>query len=365
MRILILISSLSGGGAERVTARLANALAERHEVFLIPFSKSERTFPLDPRVKLIDRTLYDLRQKDGFFKTYYRKVRTALRMYGVLKQFRSRVRVDTSLSLLLTPNIYNILVRGGGRRILCERNNPAVKGFWFFFATKLVYHFGDVIVFQSETVRKMFPAIVRKRSVVLPNPIDVSCRASGEPEKIVVSAGRIKTQKDHETLIRAFAIFHERHPDWRLELYGEGPLKSDLVSLSRELGIGKAVRFMGYHEDLHERIASAGMFVLPSLFEGQPNVLLEAMMIGLPCVTTDFPSARELLGDSGSALVVPVGDEQAMADAMGRIAGEPTLGRELAERAVRFTKKFETNRVVQQWESVLFPEKQNSEQKKT
>lgn len=362
MKILILISSLSGGGAERVAVRLANALAEDHKVYIMPFSKSGKTFPIDPRIQVVDHTLYDLRQGGGFLNRTFRKVRTAVHMYGVLKRFRSRVRVDTSLSLLLTPNIYNVSVRGGGRRILCERNNPTVKGFWFFFVTKLVYRRGDVIVFQSETVQKMFSAKVRRKSVILPNPVAVSCRASGTPEKAIVTAGRLKVQKDHETLIRAFAVFHETHPDWRLKLYGKGPLKEKLISLSEELGVGKAVRFMGYRDDLHERISSAGMLVLSSRFEGQPNVLLEAMMIGLPCVTTDFLGVRELLGDSGSALIVPVGDRQAMADAMGRVADEPALRRELVGKAGTFVKKFEADKVIQQWKGVLFPEEHIPEQ---
>ena len=354
MRLLILISSLSGGGAERVAVRLANEMAKRHDVFIMPFSKSAETFPIDPRVTVVDETLYDLRESRGFFRKYYCKWRSAVHMYGVLRHFRSTHKIDTTLSLLLTPNLFNVFTGGGGRKILCERNNPRLKGRAFFMVTRFAYHFGDLIVFQSETVRDMFPEAVRRRSVILPNPVSVTCRSEGPREKTVVSAGRFKKQKDHGTLIRAFRLFYEKHPDWHLDLYGKGPLQGELKALTEELGLTEAIRFKGYRDDIHEQIRSAGMFVLSSRFEGQPNALLEAMMIGLPCVTSAYPGLEEFLKDSGSALTVPVGDVRSMAEAMGRIADEPGLADDLVSRAKAFTEPFETETVIPKWESVLF-----------
>ena len=95
------------------------------------------------------------------------------------------------------------------------------------------------------------------------------------------------------------------------------------------------------------------MFVLSSDFEGMPNALLEAMMMGIPCVSTSFEGAEELFGDSDGCLFVPVGDETALSDAMGRLAVDEKLRKSLSERASRFADRFSTEKVIPLWEKEL------------
>ena len=106
-------------------------------------------------------------------------------------------------------------------------------------------------------------------------------------------------------------------------------------------------------ERIHESIRDAEMFVLSSDFEGMPNALLEAMMMGLPCVTTAFEGAGELFGDSDSCLMVPVGDERAMAEAMAKLDDEPHFRDSLSNRGRMFAERFSTEKVIPLWEKEL------------
>ena len=109
----------------------------------------------------------------------------------------------------------------------------------------------------------------------------------------------------------------------------------------------------GFVGNIHEAIKDAEMFVLSSDYEGLPNALLEAMMMGLPCVTTSFESAEELFGDSDSCLMVPVGDETALSDAMSRMAEDERLREALSTKASKFTERFSMERVIPLWEKEL------------
>ncbi|KRF23264.1 glycosyltransferase [Phycicoccus sp. Soil803] len=107
-----------------------------------------------------------------------------------------------------------------------------------------------------------------------------------------VTAGRLSPEKNHERLIRAFDIVHRQEPNTRLVIMGSGPLERSLVSLTKELGLSRAVKFTGQVGNPYAVMAQSDCFVLSSDYEGQPMVLLEALTLRLPIVTTRFPSVR-------------------------------------------------------------------------
>ena len=349
MKVLILISSLEGGGSERIATRVASALAESHEVHIMPFSVAKHPYPLSRKVRIDSAGLFDLREKSILS---FRFVISVIYGYFYLSIIRLRFRPDVTLSFLKKVNLLNAFAFGGGKKIMSERNNPRRKGARHFRTACFAYRFADKVIFQSETVKGMFPDSIQKKGVVLPNPVAVTCKAVGGSHKIVTS-GRLKGQKNHSLLIKAFALFLKNHPDYSLHIFGKGPLEMELKLLSSELSLDGSVFFEGYVEKIHEAISDAEMFVLPSDYEGMPNALLEAMMMGLPCVTTSFEGAEELLGDSGCCLRVPIGDKVALADAMSRIADDPNLRSSLSQKGIMFSGRFTVDRVIPLWEKGL------------
>jgi glycosyltransferase involved in cell wall biosynthesis len=125
----------------------------------------------------------------------------------------------------------------------------------------------------------------------------------GSTRKTFVTVGRLSEEKNHARLLDAFAEVHRAHPDTQLVIVGSGPLGGALQHRARTLGISAAVIFAGHQSNPHAIMAASDCFVLSSDYEGQPMVLLEALMVGLPIVTVAFGSVADSVPD-GSALVV-------------------------------------------------------------
>ena len=195
----------------------------------------------------------------------------------------------------------------------------------------------------------MFSERVRRKSVIIHNPVDVRVRAEEKPKKRIVTAGRLNSQKNHEMLIRAFRIFHETHPEYTLTVYGEGELRKKLERLIEKLSLKGSVFLPGFKNGLHEEMKDAGMFVLSSDFEGLSNALMEAMMMGLAVITTDCTGSDELVEDGRDGLVVKRGDVMMMADAMARLADDEKLRKSMAEAAFKRAADFRLNRIVMKW----------------
>ena len=350
MKIIILTNVLSHGGAQRVAVTLANALSARHEVYMMTFSH-ESSYTLSDRVKFITIGYGKMRRRGllGPLTTTLARARGWL----YFSRFRLRERPDVTLSFLHGADLLNLLSpSGGGKRIMSERNNPRGKDKGYFREARFAFRFADKVVFQSETVMNMYPADIRRKGVVIPNPVSVTCKAVGSSKRIV-TCGRIHSQKNHRLLIKAFSAFLPDHPEYTLHIYGEGELQKETEAFIASLSLQDKVFIERFKKDIHKYIADAGMFVLSSDYEGMPNALIEAMMMGIPCITTAFEGVEEFIGETGACLTTPVGDETALAKAMCEVADDGELRRTLASRGEALADKYSVENIVSLWEKEL------------
>ena len=208
------------------------------------------------------------------------------------------------------------------------------------------------------------PGMARDRIHTIHNPVvsaDLDRKARASPNHpwfddrrcpVILAIGRMKKVKDFPTLLRAFAGLLVRRPA-RLIVLGEGRLRPRLLSLARELGIAEQVAFPGFRENPYAFLAKADLFVLSSRHEALPTVLIEAMACGCPVVSTDCPSGpREILEDGRLGPLVPVGDADALAEAMARVLDAPPSRDLLRERASFFS----VERAVERYERLLLGE---------
>lgn len=348
--LVLVNSSLTGGGSERAMTLLANALARRgHRVTMLLVRRKARTYQLDESVDLIE-----LDNNGPRWLKLWRRLR------DIRAQVR-RVKPDAVVAFMWDINVTTLLATLGlgTAVIVSERNMPnaGIRPRWSRLAESVTYRAAHRIVYQTEQARTTCPSHAAARSVVIPNMIQVlDVTADGTAgTSTIVAAGRLTRQKNHALLVRAFARFADAHPGWTLRIFGQGPLQGELEDLARSLGVADLVEFPGYVSDLPDQVRSAGMFVLSSDFEGIPNALAEAMAVGTPVVSTDCPVGGPalLIDQQVTGLLVPVGDEHALAAAMSTIADDPARAQAMARAAQQSVARFAPDVLVAQWERLV------------
>lgn len=365
MKILFFVSSMHAGGAERVAATLASAWARRGEdVTLVPSytKKGSLFYRLDPGVKLIW-----LADRMGWLG---RTKLASIRKWFAMRRLIRETRPDVIISFLTNVNVMVLLSARGLNvpTIVCERTNPAVStsaGKALTWLRKHTYPWASLVTVQAsdsvEAFQKMVPTIARM--AVIPNPLPpelagpLTARPVAQPgqRRRLVAMGRLVPIKRFASLIQVFAILADEFPDWDLYIWGDGPLRESLVQQTQDAGLDERVLLPGRTSAPWEELAQGDVFVLTSEVEGFPNVLLEAMALGLACVTVDCPSGpREMSCDGEDALLVPLGDQQGLAHALRQLMADPVLRDVLGKHAaVSVRDRYELQEVLHQWDMLI------------
>ena len=347
--ILIFVPSLGGGGAERVACRLATELSRRHQVYLIYYVQEEKTYYVSPTVHKIEFSIPFRKRIPAMLRRWYGIICKTVAVTWVQYKYK----IDTSISFMDEMNLVNVLTRGSCRKIISDRNDPAHKSEVSLKDSLFAHRHADYAVFQTHRVQSIYGEFVQKKSCIIPNPTEVGCLVSSHSEKKIVTVGRLHKQKNQKMLIAAFALFHKTHPVYHLHIYGEGELSNELHQAAEYSGVKDSVHFEGFKEDVHAAIADAEMFVLSSDYEGLPNALMEAMMMGHACISTSCAGAEELIEEGKNGLLVPVGDEDALCKAMCRLSKNPELREQLGQAAAVTAQAWKTERVARLWERIL------------
>ena len=339
-RVLIMIPSLARGGAQRVVLRLTDSLAEKCSIYVLIEQEKENIYQLSSRTETL------------FLPHFYHDISRLLSAHYV-RILKKKYHIDVSLSLLFSMNWRNVFSKGKEKVIVSERNNPKIAHQKTYRMTHLVNALADHVVFQTKEVQSFYCRSTQAHSSILPNPVSVSCLASAERKPRIVNPARLHENKNQTMLIRAFALFLPAHPEYTLTIYGEGELQEELKALISNLNLeGKAF----IHEnvaDIHEQIADAGMFVLSSNAEGMPNALLEAMMMGLPCISTACTGAKEVIQNGVNGLLTEVGNTEELAAAMAWMADHPEQAEIMRHNAMKTAEAFRTEKVIGQWEKLI------------
>ncbi|MEA4870304.1 MAG: glycosyltransferase [Christensenella sp.] len=351
-KLMIVTHKMSGGGCERVIAQLLHCYArDGIECKLVTECGVPSFYDLPETVEQIYLT---------FDKTLPAK--RIPKAYAKLRKLVKQEKPDLVLALPEKVNVWTVLflLGTGVPVVVSERNDPnrhpenKVKR----VLRRLVYPFAKGFIFQTQDAADYFPKSVRKRGIVLDNPLDTSripARFTGERRRTVAAAGRLHEQKNFELLIRAFARFYKTHHDYSLVIYGEGPERERLMKTASRLGIAGAVELPGQSRTLLEDINDCAMFVLSSDYEGMPNVLIEAMACGMSCIATDCPvgGVRSLLTDGENGLLIPVRDERALVQALTRLADDSALADALGQKATEIRVRLDESLVAAKWRQYL------------
>jgi GalNAc-alpha-(1->4)-GalNAc-alpha-(1->3)-diNAcBac-PP-undecaprenol alpha-1,4-N-acetyl-D-galactosaminyltransferase len=355
----MVISSLSLGGAERVTANMANCWAAKGlKVTLVTFDDGSvpPVYPLAPQVGHI--TLGVAGHSSNSWMGLWNNLK---RVFVLRKLIRSQAP-DVVISFLDTTNVLSLLAaKGTGIPVIVtELSDPAMVPIGLIWGKMrlLTYASAGRVVVLSRRAQTYFPPKIRDNTEVLPNPILLDDRELESrvkiPKPAVVTMGRFSKEKRIDVLLQAFALLKDRHPDWILMIFGSGPLRDDLVKLGARLGLNGRVQFPGLVPNPHQYLKLGDLFVLTSRFEGFPMALVEAMALGLPAVTTEYhEGVREIVDHGKNGLVVTVDDMETLVAAMDRLMGDEGERHRFGMEARKIIDRFGLEKVMEKWEKLI------------
>jgi len=357
VRVLLVVSSLAAGGAERVVSELANTwVVEGWKVGVLTLSSLPDHYQLDKRVvrisldiswnskSLWERLISNLRR--------CRSIRAAIRSFSpdVVLSFVDQTNIRVLLSLV-----------GSGIPIIAsERTDPRRHrvGKEWELARFLLYRLAARVVVQTYSVAEWAHRIVPRNKVeIIPNFVRSLPKA---PEfhqrstKEILAVGRLCWEKGFDLLLQAFAKSELAQRGVRLTILGEGPDRSSLEAMAKKLGIEASVSMPGVVQAPEEWMARCAVFVLPSRYEGFPNVLLEAMAMGCPVIATDCQSGpREIIRDKIDGLLVPPENVDALAQAITLLMEDRNLRWQMSKHAREVRDRFGKKKVLKKWELLI------------
>ena len=352
MKILVVIPTLLGGGAERVVSVLTQEWAKSHQVTIVLFDASGRIY--DHGGRIVDLQLpassYLLRKICNF-------VRRTIRLSQVLRQERPD-RVISFLEGANFPSVAAAMMTGYQNCLYVSvRDDPSWLPAMYRILLPWIYRIPAGVIAVSEGVQRRLKSmhVPDERVSVIPNPIpgtigDAVERKSVSPlaDNFILGVGRLSWQKGFDRLLSAFQGLDQ--PDTHLVILGRGAEESALVALAQELGIEKRVHFPGYIPDIEIWYRSAECLVLSSRHEGWPNVLMEAMMNGCPVVSFDCDyGPSEMIDHGENGLLVPEGDVEGLKRAIARVLVDADLRRSLVIDAMARAKKFDVKEIALRW----------------
>lgn len=350
-RVAIIAHGLSDGGAERVASLVANYYAQKgHAVLYLAVLCPDQEYPLDERVT------YRYIQTPKCTKAT-RFLRRSAAIDRELRAFGAEIAISFLVKEAMVSNLRRTVPM-----LYTLRIDPAhaTQGFFHKKITLFSYRRAEKIVFQTQGAMSFFSEDIQAKGTVIPNPLtkNLPYWDVQNHEKRMITACRLSKQKNLPMLLKAFAMFHKKCPEYRLEIYGKGAELHTLQALCRDLQIEDAVAFLGYSAQIHQIMATSTAFILSSDFEGLSNSMLEALAIGVPTICTDCPpgSAREYITDGANGFLVPVGDAVALAEKMERLANDPALRKWMSWQAAQVRQKLNSDRVLAQWEQLLYIE---------
>ena len=356
MHVAILAGSLSRGGTERVIVNLAEYMIGCGDtVTLVTQFLSENEYELPNGVSRIISGLTDE-------ETTKDRIKNILLRHKKLKNIWIDIKPDIILSFIGKNNFMAVSTAKGLNipvavcvRALPELEypNPLMKAL-----TGLLFTKADAVILQTAEQKSFFSARVKRRAYILKNPIDSAFLRKpyeGIRDKEIVSVGRIDENKNHRMIIDAFAPLTEKYPDWRVKIYGEGQQRDELIRYVKERGLEQQISLPGRISDVAGSIEKASIFILSSDTEGSPNALIEAMCLGICCISTDCPCGgpAELIENNTNGILIPVRGTDKLQEVLQNLLGDLQRIDKIGHTSLKTRDIYNPEAVLGSWRELL------------
>lgn len=390
--VAIIIPNLKGGGAERAAANLSiNLDKEKFNVFFVVYDSSDIQYDYDG--KLLD---LNIKESNNLIGKIFNFIKRAIK----IKNMKRNMNIDTTISFLPGPNIINILTKKDDKIIVSVRANVIRKNKSFYtkvldYLMKHTFNRADYVTVVSEGIKEDLIntyKIEKDKIVVINNSYDIekinklACDFIPEEEKYlfnginIITVGRLVHSKGQYHLIRAFKDVLDKGLKLKLIIIGEGSLHDYLQDLITGYEIQDFVHILGFKNNPYKYIYNSDIFILPSISEGFPNVLVEAMICGKPVIASDCKTGpREILSPNScdiekdskielteAGILVPVCDgilhncsdslskeEKYLSNAIINLIEDRDLCKVHGQKSIDYSKIYHFNNIIKVWEEII------------
>lgn len=354
--IAFYIGSLAKGGAERVVVNLAEYFCQTgYRVYIVTKLQEKDEYEISNGITRMIADLTEEELSESRIKNFFGRI-------NKLKKIWKEITPDVVVSFIKKNN-FMALASAKPLKIpviVSVRSAPAREYEGRLFATlvRIMFAFADGVILQTKDAMAYFPGYIRKKAVILPNslnPAFIRERFAGERRKEIVTVGRIDSNKNQRMLVEAFLEIAEEFPEWKCILYGEGSGRGTVETLLQESSYKERVILAGKQGNIQDKIYESSIFVLPSNCEGMPNALIEAMALGLAVISTDCPCGgpKDLIEDGVNGILIPVGDKEALKNALRETMSDDTWRDRLGSNAAKIADRLHPDIVNQMWKDYI------------
>lgn len=343
-KILLVGGGLGPGGTERALVMLANKFSSLdYEVEIMLGYKTDIFYSISPEIKIH----FPIINRD--------KVNYINYIIYLIRFFRNTIKsIKPDVILGLNDWIHPALILSNiglkNKLIISDRTSPERNmGKLFRLAKSLLYPKLDGFIAQTQRSADINSKYIGKaRLAVIPNPVNEINSAVKSKENWIISVGRLSKEKGHTFLLNAFSI--TKNKSWILHIVGDGDKRKALEEEAVNLNISDRVVFHGYKADFSELLCRSQIFVLPSLSEGFPNALIEAMSVPLACISFDcIAGPSEIIENNQNGILVPMCDTNRLACAIDQLIDDTEFRRKLSDNAFNIREKLNFDVIAAQY----------------
>jgi len=375
MRIIYIVhGTYNSAGMERILSIKANYLVEKfgHEVTIITTDqrKRESYYKMSDKVISYDLSInfdfyYEYPMLKRIFSFYYKQMKCRYRLTNLLFELEADVVVS-----LMSRNIsYLHKIKDGSRKVFelhFSRNarEQMLEGTNAGLFKKIAYRFRALT--ELKHIKKMdsFVVLTNEDSLLwghLPNLSVIPNATSFFPDaqaklvnKIVVSVGRIEPQKGYDQLVDIWKPVDEKHPDWKLIIFGDGKDLEALKAQISQADLQEKILLKPPTSSIDVELLNSSIYLMTSRYEGFPMVLIEAMACGLPVISFRCPCGpSDIINDKNDGFIIDIGDKVSMAMHLNKLIENDDLRKNMGHKARENIKRFSQDQVMDIWNSLF------------
>ncbi len=381
MKIRFLVFDIFGmGGTVRTVLNVTNYLAEKgYQVEIISVFRNRKFpfFEIDSRIKII--VLHDIvnrRKEDTSFRTKiankllkmksrlihsedeaysHFSLLTDIKMFNYIKTIDSGILVTTRPSF----NIFASKYRNKGVKIIAQEHlNFSIYPNKLKRAILKNYKNVDILATLTDEDTQDYKKLLSDGRVIVKKITNSIPKLNGNisslESKSIIAAGRLVPQKGFDLLIESFKIVKDKHPDWKLKIYGTGREKTNLEEMIEKNKLYNHVILMGSTQNIEQELLKSSIYALSSRFEGFGMVIVEAMQCGVPVVSFDCPKGpSEIISHEEDGILVENGNVEKFAHSLIELIESKEKREYLSKNAIKNVKRFEINNIGQIWEETI------------